>query len=79
MRQRPTSRPSLHQLFLSCFGLRAASKHGELDRDAGGAGAACNGTELALYGDWRDIDLNRLTNQLLNLPEVDLESLASRR
>jgi len=70
----------LRQLFLSCFGLRAASKLDELDRDvdascqltAGGAGAAFDSTEPALYGDWRDIDLNRLTNQLLNLPEGKL-------
>ena len=80
MRQRPTSRPSLRQLFLSCFGLRAGSKHEEFDCDvdvscqltAGGAEAACDSTEIAVYGDWRDIDLNRLTNQLLNHPEGKL-------
>jgi len=80
VRQRSTSRPSLRKLFLSCFGLRAASKHDELDRDidvscqltAGDAGAPCYSTEPVLYGDWRDIDLNRLTNQLLNLPKGKL-------
>jgi len=79
-RERPTSRPSLRQLFLSCFGLTAGSKHDELDRDVDvscqptvdGAGAACDSTEPVLYGDWRDIDLNRLTNQILNLPEGKL-------
>ena len=66
-----------------CFGLRPRSSKNteELDEDVFSCPCpevACdvadNSAQQKVYADWRDVDLARLTNQLLNLPEGELTS-----